>query len=147
MGGLSGWTKLQSRHVLRAQCWPDGCRTFAFCRTDRPSLLSYECLWVGILIAKTQIEFSMAYRWNRITTRAKMDIHPPKNVRRGVPKGGMASTQGEACPRQSINGGSALHSLDAPLNQVNQARTLLSKGCGIRLRGSIGTELQRSKAG
>src|SRR5206468_6917514 len=78
---------------------------------------------------------------------------PPKNVRRGVPKCGMASTQGEACPRQSINGESPLIqqsricTLDAPLNQVNQARTLLSKCCGIRLRGSIGTELNRSKAG
>src|SRR2546425_13240926 len=78
---------------------------------------------------------------------------PQKNVRRGVPKCGMASTQGEACPRQSINGESPLIqqsricTLDAPLNQVNQARTLLSKCCGIRLRGSIGTELKRSKAG
>src|SRR5207244_9256186 len=52
MGERSGRTKLQSRHVLSAQCWPDGCRTFAFCRTDRASLLSYECLCEGILIAK-----------------------------------------------------------------------------------------------
>src|SRR2546426_4444630 len=42
---------------------------------------------------------------------------PPKNVRRGVPKGGMASTQGEACPRQSING-------ESPLIQQSRICTL-----------------------
>src|SRR5437879_5113040 len=102
MGGLSGRTKIQSRHVLRSQCWPDGCRTFAFCCTDRASLLSLRIFVHGH--TNCQIEFSIAYRWNRITTRGKMDIHPPKNVRRGAPKGGIASTQGEACPRQSIHG-------------------------------------------
>src|SRR5438132_11911419 len=96
MGGLSCRTKIQSRHVLRSQCWPDGCRTFAFCCTDRASLLSLR-IFVHTH-TNCQIEFSIAYRWNRITTRGKMDIHPPKNVRRGAPKGGIASTQGEACP-------------------------------------------------
>src|SRR5439155_25834917 len=120
MGGLSGRTKLDSRHVLRAQCWPDGCRTFAFCRIDR-LLPSYECLCVGILIAKPLDRIFNGLSVESNDHSGKNGYSPRQEMSVVVcPKAGWLQRRVRHAPASLSM--ADLHTLDAPLNQVNQVK-------------------------